>query len=246
MDCRYGAWHSRPMRARAAPGLLHATGPSCIETKVRPYCRRFFWPRHDVLLKHLRFMANNTGSKEFFDEKYRADRDPWNFSSSSYELNRYDEIMRVLGNRTFNHGFEPGCSIGVLTERLAAQCGHLLAMDISPTAVAVARRRCERYPNVRIVEGALPYDLPRDTFDLVVFSEIGYYFERDVLAGIGDSLAGRLAKHGVFVGVHWLGVSQDHLLTGDEVHDVLRSSSSLRITASRRCDGFLLESWERA
>jgi SAM-dependent methyltransferase len=191
-------------------------------------------------------MANNTVSREFFDEKYRADLDPWNFSSSSYELNRYDEIIRALGNRTFNHAFEPGCSIGVLTERLAVQCEHLLAMDISPRAVAEARQRCERYPNVRIVEGALPYDLPRDTFDLVVFSEIGYYFARGVLAGIRDLLIERLAKHGVLVGIHWLGVSADHRLTGDEVHDVLRSSNSLRMTASRRYDGFLLESWERA
>ena len=191
-------------------------------------------------------MTIDTVSKEFFEEKYHACRDPWNFSFSAYELNRYDEIMRLLGNRTFKYGFEPGCSIGVLTERLAARCEHLFAMDISPTAVAMARQRCERYSNVTIVEGALPEDLPRDTFDLIVFSEIGYYFERGVLAEMRDSLTERLPKQGVFIGVHWLGVSADHLLTGDEVHDVLRLSNSLRMTASRRYAGFLLESWERA
>jgi SAM-dependent methyltransferase len=191
-------------------------------------------------------MAINTVSKEFFEEKYRASRDPWNFSSSSYELNRYDEIMRLLGDRTFNHGFEPGCSIGVLTESLAGRCRHLFAMDISPTAVAMARQRCERYPNVTVIEGALPDDLPRGTFDLIVFSEIGYYFECGVLAEVRDLLIERLTKQGVLIGVHWLGVSSDHLLTGDEVHDVLRSSNSLRMTAFRRYDGFLLESWERA
>jgi hypothetical protein len=62
----------------------------------------------------------NTVSKEFFEEKYRANRDPWNFSSSSYELNRYDDIARLLGDRSFNRAFEPACSIGVLTKRLAA------------------------------------------------------------------------------------------------------------------------------
>ncbi len=191
-------------------------------------------------------MAINTVSKEFFEEKYRASRDPWNFSSSSYELNRYEEIMRLLGDRTFNHGFEPGCSIGVLTESLAGRCRHLFAMDISPTAVAKARQRCERYPNVTVVEGALPDELPRGTFDLIVFSEIGYYFERGVLAEVRDLLTERLTKQGVLIGVHWLGVSPDHLLTGDEVHDVLRSSNSLRMAVFRRYDGFLLESWERA
>jgi SAM-dependent methyltransferase len=191
-------------------------------------------------------MAIDTVSKKFFEEKYRASRDPWNFASSSYELNRYGEIKRLLGNRTFNHAFEPGCSIGVLTERLAARCRHLFAMDISPTAVAMARQRCDRYPNVTIVEGALPNDLPPDTFDLIVFSEIGYYFDRSVLTAVRELLTQRLAKQGVFVGVHWLGISADHLLTGDEVHEVLRSSDSLRVTGSRRYDGFLLESWERA
>jgi SAM-dependent methyltransferase len=190
-------------------------------------------------------MAISTVSKEFFEEKYRASRDPWSFASSPYELNRYDEIMRLLGNRTFSSGFEPGCSIGVLTERLASRCRHLFAMDISPSAVAMARKRCSHCPNVTVVEGALPEDLPADTFDLVVFSEIGYYLERGALAGVRDLVTQHLVQQGVLVGVHWLGISPDHLLTGDEVHDVLRLSDSLRMTASRRYDGFLLESWER-
>ena len=190
-------------------------------------------------------MAINTVSKEFFEEKYRASRDPWSFSSSSYELNRYDEIMQLLGNRSFNHGFEPGCSIGVLTERLAGRCRHLFAMDISPSAVALARERCAAHPGVTIAEGALPNDMPQDTFDLIVFSEIGYYFERNVLAVIRDLLTNRLARQGVLIGVHWLGVSTDHLLSGDEVQDVLGCTNLLRMLTSQRHEGFLLESWER-
>ena len=190
-------------------------------------------------------MAINTVSKEFFEEKYRASRDPWSFSSSSYELNRYDEIMQLLGNRSFNHGFEPGCSIGVLTERLAGRCRHLFAMDISPSAVALARERCAAHPGVTIAEGALPNDMPQGNFDLIVFSEIGYYFERNVLAVIRDLLTNRLARQGVLIGVHWLGVSTDHLLSGDEVQDVLGCTNLLRMLTSQRHEGFLLESWER-
>ena len=36
---------------------------------------------------------------------------------------------------------------------LADRCRRLLAMDISPTAVAVARQRCAGFPNVAIVVG---------------------------------------------------------------------------------------------
>lgn len=101
-------------------------------------------------------MAINTISKQIFEDRYRASSDPWKFSSSSYELNRYDGIVHLLGNSTFHHGFKPGCSIGVLTERLSGRCLKLLAMDISPTAVAWARERCRDYAAVTVVEGALP------------------------------------------------------------------------------------------
>jgi SAM-dependent methyltransferase len=172
-------------------------------------------------------MRPSTVSKDFFEEKYRRNRDPWDFARSSYELNRYDEILRLLGHRTFNRAFEPGCSVGILTERLAVRCQHLFAMDISPTATAMARQRCVQQRNV------------------IVFSEIGYYFDRDALAEIRDLLVGRLTKPGLFIGGHWLGMSEDHLLTGDEVHAVLRTSGLLAINSSQRHDGFLLESWER-
>jgi SAM-dependent methyltransferase len=190
-------------------------------------------------------MAINTVSKEFFEDKYRTDSDPWKFASSSYELNRYDEIIRSLGGRSFDAGFEPGCSIGVLTRRLASLCRRLWAMDISPTAVAAARQRCAHLRNVVIVPGALPNDMPAGDLDLIVFSEIGYYFAPDTLGKIRDRLIESLGPHGVLIGTHWLGVSPDHLLHGEEVHNVLRAGHTLRITASRRYNGFLLERWER-
>jgi hypothetical protein len=105
--------------------------------------------------------------------------------------------------------------------------------------------RCAPYPNVSVVEGTLPDDLPSDTFDLTVFSEIGYYFERDVLARIRDEMIQCLAQRGVLIAAHWLGTSADHLLTGDEVHEILRGIDSLTMTTSHRHEGFLLESWER-
>ena len=124
-------------------------------------------------------MAINTVSKEFFEEKYRASRDPWNFSSSPYELNRYDEIMRLLGNRTFQSWFRAG----MLDRRAHRTSGRSMSSICSRWISRQAPSRwrgsaAQRYPNVTIVEGALPDDLPQDTFDLIVFSEIGYYFER--------------------------------------------------------------------
>jgi 16S rRNA A1518/A1519 N6-dimethyltransferase RsmA/KsgA/DIM1 with predicted DNA glycosylase/AP lyase activity len=64
--------------------------------------------------------------------------------TSKYELGRYETTIRALGGRRFARAFEPGCPIGVLTERLAKICDHVEAMDISPTAVRQAQERCRR------------------------------------------------------------------------------------------------------
>ncbi len=70
-------------------------------------------------------------SAEFFEAKYRAaaDGDPWKFATRDYELRRYDAVMRALGGRRYARGFEPGCSVGVLTERLATVCDEVDACD---------------------------------------------------------------------------------------------------------------------
>ena len=217
---------------------------SCTETMAIPYFRKIFLLQRDVPLRLLSSMATSTVSKEFFEQKYRGNCDPWSFSSSTYEQNRYDEIVRLLGSRTFRRRFEPGCWIGVLTERLAGCCRNLFAMDISRTAVGLAQKRCSHFSNVTVV-GALPGDLPDGTFDLIVSSEIGYYFDRGVLGDLRDRLTERLQQRGLLVNVDWLGVSRDHLLSGDEVHEVLRSNNDLKVKASRRYYGFLVESWER-
>jgi cyclopropane fatty-acyl-phospholipid synthase-like methyltransferase len=187
--------------------------------------------------------ATDTTSQEFFDQKYRFADDPWNFATDSYEQQRYRAILRALGDRRFERAFEPGCSIGVLTEHLAARCGALVAMDISPTAAERARQRCEHLENVEIVCGSLPEDLPSATFDLIVFSEIGYYFDAANLAKLVEALTDRLDESGTLLSCHWLGVSKDHILSGDEVHEVLESAEALRHESGERRTDFRLDRW---
>ena len=98
-------------------------------------------------------MTTNTTSQTFFEEKYANDPDPWAFASSAYELNRYDATISALQRRRYQRAFEPGCSVGVLTARLATLCDHVDAIDISPTAVERARERCRDLHNVSLVFG---------------------------------------------------------------------------------------------
>ena len=185
----------------------------------------------------------STSSQAFFDDLYRRDPDPWGFATDTYERGRYDRIVGCLQGAQFGRGFEPGCSVGVLTRRLAAHCEHLLAIDISPIAVEGARRRCADLPQVDVRQGRLPHDLPAAPVDLVVLSEVGYYLDAGSLAAVIDELASRLAPGGLLVAAHWTGSSADHVLAGHEVHAALDACAGLRRYGAEVLPGFLLATY---
>jgi SAM-dependent methyltransferase len=190
-------------------------------------------------------MPTDLTSQAFFEEKYAAAADPWAFATSAYEQHRYVTILDALGERRYRRAFEPGCSIGILTEQLASICAQVEAMDISPTAVSRAQDRCRGLSNVTIVQGSVPGQIPDGSFDLIVFSEIGYYFDGSTLVSLARKLADRLTSGGVLLAVHWLGASPDHRLTGDQVHELL-GRTELAPAMSRHYQGFRLDCWSRA
>lgn len=187
----------------------------------------------------------NTSSADFFERKYQEKADPWNFGCSAYEQARYDVTMAALDGRRFERAFEPGCSVGVLTERLARVCEHVDAMDLSATAVNAARSRCAGLSNVSVEVGSLSDPLPAGSFDLLVLSEIGYYFDEQGLNACAGAAVEKLVPGGCLLAVHWLGHSQDHRLSGDQVHEVLRSLPGVRLDRSERHPGFQLDRWTK-
>ena len=79
-------------------------------------------------------------SIDYFDQMYRRP-DPWDYESSWYEQRKYALTLAALRRERYENGFEPGCSIGVLTELLAPRCRHLLAADFHDGALARAHAR---------------------------------------------------------------------------------------------------------
>ncbi len=189
--------------------------------------------------------TTDPSSAEFFERKYQENADPWNFGGAAYELSRYDTTMLALAGRHFQRAFEPGCSVGVLTARLARVCDRVDAVDLSATAVLQAQARCAALENVHLRTGSLAENLPMSEVDLVVLSEIGYYLEIGELERCGAALVGTLMPGGWLLAVHWLGRSQDHRLSGDQVHEVLHSLSGLNLEHSERHPGFRLDRWTR-
>lgn len=192
----------------------------------------------------------STVSAEFFDRKYQAQADPWSFETDAYERARYAAVLGHVPAGRFRRAFEPGCSIGALTEQLGELCGEVVATDISATAVASAQARCRRHPHVAVTAGGLAPPSPTP-FDLVVFSEVGYYLERDQLTNTIDALTSCLEPSGRLIAVHWTGRSADHVLHGSDVHDLLGIACADWLhpfhaeVEDRRRDGYLLDVWDR-
>ncbi len=182
---------------------------------------------------------------EAFEERYRADADPWHFTSSPYERERYRTTLAALTRDRYASAFEPGCSIGEFTALLAPRCDRLLATDVSATAVEKARRRCAKFKNVRVECGdvrAVALDIHTD---LIVLSELAYYFEARQLEWLASELAAALCQGGTLLAVHWLGESADHILHGDEAHEILLSTLTLQHVAAQRHPGYRLDMWMR-
>jgi SAM-dependent methyltransferase len=186
-------------------------------------------------------------SQAAFEAKYRQSGDPWNFTASRYERDRYELTLRSLLRARYRCGFEPACSIGILTAALAERCEVLEAIDIAPSAVAAAKKRCAAFPGVKIECADLAMQCPEGAFDLIVFSELGYYFTAARLRRIARALAATLEVGGEFVAVHWLGSSEDHLLHGSEVHAILKAALAPSCTWIKGAQhpGFRLDTWRR-
>ncbi len=162
----------------------------------------------------------------YFDDVYRAADDPWRFETSPYEAAKYRATVAALGERRFRRGFEIGCSIGVLSERLAPHCDALLSVDISETPLARARQRCRRFGQVAFEKMNVPDEFPGGAFELVVMSEVGYYWSRADLARAIDRTEGALASGGLWLLVHWTPEVAGYPLRGDEVHDAVAAHAA--------------------
>jgi len=162
---------------------------------------------------------------------------------SEYDRFRYQSTMGALSRKSYAHAFEPGCASGELTSLLARVCDRVSAIDISKASVLRARMRCAHWKNVDIHQADVRTHQLANPADLILFSELGYYFSAADLVRTACSLARRLAKGGEFVAVHWLTLGVDHLLHADAVHCQLLAHLPLLWLRGERYGGLRIDSW---
>lgn len=184
---------------------------------------------------------------EYFDDVYNAADDPWNFTSSEYEAAKYAATVAALPDKNYCSAFEIGCSIGVLTEKLAAHCQSLLAVDVNEKALNQASSRCGSLTNVRFRKMVVPDEFPDENFDLIVVSEVGYYLSAADWKRAGDKIISQIESNGIIVLVHWTHFVANYPQTGDAVHDSFAElgAEKLKHLDAKRTDDYRLDVWRK-
>lgn len=184
-------------------------------------------------------------SADYFERIFQDTADPWDLESSPYEKRKYDHSVAALQGQIYAQALEIGCAKGVLTQRLASQCGSLLAIDISETALTAARARLAEHDHIACERMTFPQQTPPATaVDLMVLSEVVYYWDDADIVRAADWIAGNLAPGGDVLLVHWTGET-DYPQSGDDAVTKLQNAlgAAVAVVIQERCPDYRLDMW---
>lgn len=157
-----------------------------------------------------RFLTENRFFvRHYFNWRYKRE-DPYMVTTSEEEKEKYDRLIKAIGGKeTYENILELGCGEGRLSRRIADKTGRLLAVDISDFAIGRAKEYLADHENVTIRRFDIFTDDPEDTFELVVCSEVLFYFEPDQLPGVIERIIGWIKPGGYAALVHTRVISDD-------------------------------------
>lgn len=177
-----------------------------------------------------------------FDGMFESSEDPWDVDSSWYERRKRAATLAAPLTERLGRVLEVGCSTGVLTAELAPRADSVLALDVSAEALRRAGERLSSWGDrVELRRARVPRDWPEGTFDLVVLSEVGYFWTPEDLAEVGRRLPGALAPGGTVLLCDWRHPVDGWPLDGEDVHEALRELPGLEVLVRHEEEDFLVE-----
>jgi len=169
----------------------------------------------------------------YFEGLYAGKVDPWDFESSGYERMKYDATLAALRRARYRRGLEIGCSIGVLTARLATRCDSLLSIDVAEKALQAARERCRAFANVEFDKVRVPTKWPAGRFDLIILAEVVYYLDAGDVSRLAEQVRASTEPGGDVLLVHWTGPT-NYPLSGDEAAELFTTALGRSAHRTRR------------
>lgn len=186
---------------------------------------------------------------EYLHAMYAGSDDPWQIGAGFYERRKREIVLACLPRQRFRSAFEPGCGTGELTLPLAERCDRLLAADLVPRAVQLARQRLGSSADkagqrgVELRQLGLP-DWPSERrFDLVVLSELGYYVSPSDWRNAIGRMAETLLEPWTVLACHWMRPFAERLQSTDEIHAAISERLPGRRLLLLQDADFRLEVW---
>lgn len=180
---------------------------------------------------------------DYFERMFARNPDPWEFASSSYEAAKFDRTISILAGRSYQRALEVGCANGVLTNRFSAICRSLLSVDVSKTALKYAQLRNHGAPNVTFEAMTFPKTTPNGHFDLIVLSEVVYYWSAADIKLAGSWINDHATKCCDLLLVHWIGET-NYPQTGDNAVNLLRAASpTVEVIEEGRTSKYRFDLW---
>jgi SAM-dependent methyltransferase len=192
-------------------------------------------------------MSRSSLNAAYFDDIFESNDDPWDLASSAYEAAKFKHTHDSLVDRRYGCALEIGCAHGVLTGQLIGLCDTLLAVDISTKALAKAYERVGDRPGLVLQRMAFPREVPEAAlFDLIILSEVAYYWSVADLDRAAEWLRGHVAVDGRIILVHYTGET-DYPHTGDEAVGTLWNEleADFSVVTAERRDTYRLDLWKR-
>lgn len=181
----------------------------------------------------------------YFEQLFQESDDPWAFKKRWYERRKRALTLAALPRERYASVFEPGCANGELSADLATRCDRLLVCDTSRSAVELARQRLATFTQVEVMHGRLPEQWPDGRFDLIVFSELGYYLDEQDLNSWIDRALASLTDDGQVLACHWRPQIDGCPMDAQKVHAILAARLEMpRIFSHEEAD-FFLDVWSR-
>jgi len=181
----------------------------------------------------------------YFDGLFAGNDDPWAFRQRWYEQRKRAITLAALPRPHYRAIFEPGCANGELSAELANRCSRLLCCDTAGAAVKLAQTRLSLFDHVEVRQNRLPGHWPEEKFDLIVFSEIGYYLDRQDLTEVIRHISNSLTADGQLLACHWRPPIEGCPLNARQVHDQIHEQLALPRLALHQEADFILEVWSR-
>jgi SAM-dependent methyltransferase len=159
----------------------------------------------------------NRKAQAFFEDLWKQG-DFWEFETSEFERDKYARQFALLAGRRYGRALEIGCGNGCFTRLLAGVADRVVALDISPSAIAQARRAAAGLEAIDFrVANIMDYDPHADgPWDLVVMSEticyLGWLYSLFDVAWLGCQLLSATRAGGRLLMANTCGGLEDYLM----------------------------------